>query len=222
MQISSSLCEDDVLDEWRYSVRAWPIELVHCSGANFRDHKLRAKYNSTVVDLSSNRLRQKSRLYKSLIRNAPRVGSVKAKIVLQQLHINLVASEDCCSKNCAQTFPREKIKLLRERMYVGTTFQFRSHLKLDVHRQSRTESNRRKIVTLEGVDVCHEAWRHIMVVPESTFYRYAKHAAENMVAQMRGNTGLRKPRPHTVQATATLRCILDKSSNHMPRSYSLK
>ena len=37
-----------------------------------------------------------------------------------------------------------------------------------------------------------------------------------MVAQLRGNSGLRKPRAHTVQATATLRCILEKSANHMP------
>ena len=37
-----------------------------------------------------------------------------------------------------------------------------------------------------------------------------------MVAQMHGNTGLCKPRPHTIQATATLRCILDKSVDHMP------
>ena len=124
VQILSSLCEDDGPDEWRYSVQAWPIELVHCSGASFRDHELRAKYNSTVADLSSDCFRQKLRPYKSLIRNAPRVGSVKGKIVLQQLDINLVASKDCYSKNCAQTFPREKIKLLRERMYVGTTFQF--------------------------------------------------------------------------------------------------
>ena len=143
---------------------------MRCSGASFWDHELQAKYNNTVADMSSERLKKKSRPYKSLIHIAPRVGSVKAKIVLQQVDINLVASKDYCSKNCAQTFPREKIKLLRERMYVGTTFQFQSHLKLDVHRQSRTDSDGQKIVIPKGVDVCHEAWRHIMAVPESTFY----------------------------------------------------
>ena len=101
-------------------------------------------------------------------------------------------------------------------MYIGTTFQFQCHLKLDVHRQSRTDHDGRKVVTLKGVDVCHQAWRLIMDVPESTFFLYAKHASENMVAQMHGNTGLRKPRPHTMQATATLRCIVDKSADHMP------
>ena len=67
VQISLSLCEDDVPNKWRYSVQAWPIELVHCSGASFWDHELRAKYNSTVADLFSDRLRKKSQPYKSLI-----------------------------------------------------------------------------------------------------------------------------------------------------------
>ena len=67
---------------------------MHCSGASFRDHKLRAKYNSTIADLSSERLRKKLQPYKSLICIAPRVGSVKAKTVLQQVDINLVASKD--------------------------------------------------------------------------------------------------------------------------------
>ena len=55
-----------------------------------------------------------------------------------------------------------------------------------------------------------------MAVPESTFYRYAKHATQNMVVQMHGNTGLHKPKPHTIQATTTLRCILDRSADHVP------
>ena len=43
-----------------------------------------------------------------------------------------------------------------------------------------------------------------------------------MVAQLHGNSGLQKPRAHTVQATATLRCILEKSADHMPhRSHVL-
>ena len=37
-----------------------------------------------------------------------------------------------------------------------------------------------------------------------------------MVAQLHANSGLQKPRAHTVQATATLRCILEKSTDHMP------
>ena len=40
IQISSSLSMADVPDEWRYSIRAWPIEFVFYNGASFRDHEL--------------------------------------------------------------------------------------------------------------------------------------------------------------------------------------
>ena len=35
VQISSSLLMADVPDDWRYSIQAWPIELVYYNGANF-------------------------------------------------------------------------------------------------------------------------------------------------------------------------------------------
>ena len=97
---------------------------------------------------------RKSRPYRSSIRILLAVGSTKVRKALQQQQINLVASKDCCSRRCAQTFPREKIKLLWERMYVGITFQFWCHLKLDVHRQSRRDHDGCKVVILEEVDVC--------------------------------------------------------------------
>src|SRR5579875_2458456 len=43
-----------------------------------------------------------------------------------------------------------------------------------------------------------------------------KFATQQEVAQLHGNTGLRNSRSHTVQAEATLRCILEKSADHMP------
>ena len=89
-------------------------------------------------------------------------------------------------------------------------------MKLDIHWKSRTQSDGRKVVTLEGLDVCHNAWRHIMEVLESTFYRCAKSASQNMVAQLHDNLRLHKPKVHTIQTTATLRCILEKPVNHMP------
>ena len=155
VQILSSLSKIDVPDEWRYLVQAWAIERVYCNGASLKDHEIRATHNSRIAVLAMGSAVRKSHLYPSSIRIPLAVGSTKAWKVLQQQQINLVASKDYCSRRCAQTFPREKIKLFRERMYVGTTFQFRRHLKLDVHPQSRTDHDGRKVVTLEGVDVCH-------------------------------------------------------------------
>ena len=37
----------------------------------------------------------------------------------------------------------------------------------------------------------------------------------NREASEHGNTGLAKPRKHTQQATATLKCILEKEADHM-------
>jgi hypothetical protein len=58
-------------------------------------------------------------------------------------------------------------------------------------------------------------WRHIMGVLETTFYHYAGYATEGRPTQKHGNFGLLKPRAHNMQATATLRCILDRSADHM-------
>ena len=177
IQISSSLSMADVPDEWRYSIRAWPIEFVFYNGASFRDHELQAQYNSRIAGVSTGPSFTKSWPYTSTARNPPRSTTTESDCLLRQQNINFVSTRDCCLQHCAQIFPRDKIKTLRERMYVGTSFQFRCHMKLDVHRQSRTLGDGRKVVTLEGLDVCHIAWRHIMGVSESTFYRYAKYAS---------------------------------------------
>jgi hypothetical protein len=70
-----------------------------------------------------------------------------------------------------------------------------------------------RVVTLEGEEVYLCRRQHLC---ETTFYLYAGYAAEGRPAQKHGNSGLRKPRAHTVQATTTLRCILDRSADHMP------
>jgi hypothetical protein len=101
-------------------------------------------------------------------------------------------------------------------MYLQTDFEFNNHLKLDVHRQIHADVEGRWVVTLEGEDVCLVAWRHIMGVPETTFYHYTGYATDGRSAQKHGNSGFLKPREHSVQTTATLRCILDRSANHMP------
>jgi len=116
VQVSFSLSEEDVPDDWRYSNRAWPIEFVYFNGSSFRDHELCATFLEKVALRKKGLTLNKFRTYKSSIRNRPCSRSTKAKKVLQQHKINVVASKDCCSRNCTQTFSREKIKLLRERI----------------------------------------------------------------------------------------------------------
>ena len=55
-----------------------------------------------------------------------------------------------------------------------------------------------------------------MDVSSSTFYRNAKFAAIGHAVQNHGNTGLRKPRSHTIVDTFTLGAILNRHVDHMP------
>ena len=96
-------------------------------------------------------------------------------------------------------------------------------MKTDVHRHIHEDARQRKMVTIESINVCLRAWMLIAGVAESTFYRYLNFMKANREARDHGNTGLLKPREHTQQATASLKCILDREADHMPhRTRSLK
>ena len=89
-------------------------------------------------------------------------------------------------------------------------------MKMDVHRHIHRDVHGKKMVTIEGINVCLHTWMHIAGVPESTFYRYLKYMKEDREARDHGNTSSKKTREHTEQATASLKCILDREADHMP------
>jgi hypothetical protein len=89
-------------------------------------------------------------------------------------------------------------------------------MKLDVHRQVHRDAQGKRVVRVEGTDVCMAAWRHISGVSESTFHRFQGFAAIGEQAQPHGNLGKLKPQKHTLQATATLKAVLEKQADHMP------
>ena len=68
-----------------------------------------------------------------------------------------------------------------------------------------------------------QAWMHIFGVLESTFYHYQTYMNNGREALDYGNKGLVKPRKHTQQVAASLKCILEKQSDCMPhRTKTLK
>ena len=71
------------------------------------------------------------------------------------------------------------------------------------------------MIRLEGCDVCSMAWYTIMGVLRSTYYRWKVNASNGMCADQHGNVGTTKPRIHMLQATATLRQMLEQSADHM-------
>lgn len=103
VQISRSLSTIDIPDEWRYSLRAWPIERVYCNGASLRDHEVCYNYNCRQASLSQPSSSQ-ARLYTSVVTNPPQETCVKAQTLLTQDSINAVSSKVCCSNNCVHPF----------------------------------------------------------------------------------------------------------------------
>ena len=117
---------------------------------------------------------------------------------MTQPSINSVASNMCCAQLWVQHYLRDKISTLPSCMYDKTIVPFQNHIKLNVYRHIYKNATRNTVVTLEGIDVCPFVWKKIMGVSSSTFYRNAKYVAAGFKAQFHGNTGLRKPRNHTV------------------------
>ena len=74
-------------------------------------------------------------------------------------------------------------------MYNQSTFKFRAYLKTKVHRSVHRYARGRRIVTVEGINVCMNAWMHISKVPQATFYQYQAYARANQEASEHGNTG---------------------------------
>lgn len=190
------------------------------NGTSLHDHEQRHKYN-LMRGGSVQNSRGSMRPYSSLLRVAKPPQPGKTENLLTPHEINIVASQVCCRKNCVQPFPRAKIAILRQRMYCSTDFSFRQHMKLDVHRQIHDDGVGNDVVTLEGIDVCLVAWRFIMGVSKTTFYRYAEQSNSGIRAGNHGNLGSKKPRQLTLQATATLKCILEKTADHMPKFRTL-
>ena len=137
------------------------------------------------------------------------------KDLLTQESINAVSSKTCCSQNCIQPFSRAKIRAFRERIYHNSTFKHKAFMKTKVHRQVHRDSHGQRMVIVEEIPVCMQAWMHISGVPESTFYRYQTYINNGREALDHGKKGLLKPRKHTQQATASLKCILEKQVDHM-------
>src|SRR5450759_128589 len=50
VQISRSLKPDEFPDDWRYTLRAWPITHVFYNGVNFFNHERRHKFNCRGLD----------------------------------------------------------------------------------------------------------------------------------------------------------------------------
>jgi hypothetical protein len=129
--------------------------------------------------------------------------------------IRLVSAKDCCEKKCCQFFPREKIKSLRQKMWLAD-FRMRSAKKLEVHRNVHIDTHGNKVVTLENVEVCCTAWYTIHAVSKADFYRFRKYSLMGRRSRFHGNSGTKTPMEATLEASATLSTIIVSLADAMP------
>lgn len=57
------------------------------------------------------------------------------------------------------------------------------------------------------------AWRHIARVSKATFHWFNGYVTKGLQTKPYGNSTLFKPRKHSSQAIATLRCMLENSGD---------
>ena len=118
-------------------------------------------------------------------------------------------------RNLANFFRGKKIRSLRQEMWLAD-FRMRSAKKLEVHRNLHVDTHGNKVVTLENVEVCCTAWYSIHVVSKADFYRFRKYYLLGRRSRFHGNSGTKKPREATLQASATLSIIIISLADAMP------
>ena len=91
-----------------------------------------------------------------------------------------------------------------------------------MHKQTHRDADGRDMITLESMEVYSKAWTTIMGVHRSSFYRYKADALIGKWAAQQENLGTKKPRMHTLQATATLWTVLESIADHMPHKSRTK
>jgi hypothetical protein len=85
-----------------------------------------------------------------------------------------------------------------------------------VHGQIHKDPAGKEWITLKGRNVCPTAWWTIHGISKATFYRYKEMSRNGKKPEEHGNLGSKKPRMHTLQATATLKTIVVADADRMP------
>ena len=126
VQIAQSLSERDVPSDWVFQLRAWHISRIFLNGASLYDHE-----QMHLFRVSSRASRWRSRVgarpYESSRgrMNCDRVPKKEALLTIES--IRNVSTMSCCSKNCLQRFPRDRIEALRSEMHVERSVYHRKH-----------------------------------------------------------------------------------------------
>ena len=143
----------------------------------------------------------------------------KLKRKLSDLDVQRVSSLRCCEFKCCQSFSWDDTLALRCKFY-GSTFELRREIAYAMQGQLHSLSERRKkFLTLSGHEVCENAWYSIHGVSRAAYHKYKAAALADRVNGMQGNSGITRPRPHTIQAEANFATIIQENADRMSNEF---
>ena len=135
----------------------------------------------------------------------------------RDLQIRKVSSRDCCLRHCCQFLPQEKTLDIRRRFYLKSFEERREYaISSGGHIHNFDGDENRKVITLDGMEVCIPAWYIIHGISKSAYHTYALMYKEGVLSGDHGNKGVKRPRVGTVQATGTMKAIIDENADQMP------
>ena len=215
VQIAETLKEEEVPSGWMWSMHSWPIKRVFLNRASLHDHDQTDMYQK-AVNAQNQRPRKGILSYKTTRerRNVDILGKKERALTTEAIHE--VSTKSCCKRNCVQSFPRSEIEAIRSKLNMNGGVYNRKSVLLKVHRQVHKDSNGKEWITLKGREVCPSALQTIRAISRATYYRYKEMAMLGKQVEDHGNLGSKKPRKHTMQATATLRVMIEDDADRMP------
>jgi hypothetical protein len=169
-----------LLEDWRFSVRRWLLFHVLYEGVSLLcilERHEQENLNSSSTCLS---LRQ----YNSTRRRNV-MSTTRLECKLCENSIRSIVSEKCCSMSCTQHFLRQAVKVVQIEMWSGD-HALRKHIKLQVHRNAYKVDGR-KVVFLEGHEICLNSWLIIHSVSRADIYRFKGYSTHGMRASHPGN-----------------------------------
>ena len=134
VQVVETFDELQIPLDWMFSLRAWHIREVYYNGASLYDHEQCSIHNKAVKDSRNKKQKGNHRPYEFHSCREAIESISRVDVRLSAESINAVASKICCSRNCVQPFPREKIFILRKQLYQGKDWTLKRHIQLDDHR----------------------------------------------------------------------------------------
>ena len=143
----------------------------------------------------------------------------KFKRKLSDSDVQRVSSLRCCKFRYCQSFSWDDTLALRRKFY-GSTFELRREIAYAVQGQLHSlPEQRKKFLTLSGREVCENAWYSIHGVSRAAYHKYKAAALAGRINGMHGNSGITRPRPHTIQAEANFATIIQENADRMPNEF---